>query len=66
VRALAEAQEERLIQAIIEDDMRNLLQSYRDEPATLPPPDPELHLRVSQEGGVDALPASCAAAGRRA
>jgi signal transduction histidine kinase len=51
VRSLAEAQEERLIRAIIEDDMRNLLQSWRDEPDTLPPVDPSMGARVSQEGG---------------
>jgi hypothetical protein len=32
VRKLAESQEERLIRSIIDDDMHNLLQSYRDEP----------------------------------
>ncbi|MCS0590205.1 sensor histidine kinase [Massilia norwichensis] len=51
VRTLAEAQEERLINAIIEDDMHNLLQSYRDEPDSLPPMDPAMGARVSQEGG---------------
>jgi signal transduction histidine kinase len=61
VRTLAEAQEERLIRAIIEDDMRNLLQSWRDEPETLPPLDPVMGARVSQEGGQwFALPASLA------
>jgi signal transduction histidine kinase len=61
VRALAEAQEERLIQAIIEDDMRNLVSTYRADPASLPPPDPELHLRVSRERGVTTrFPAWCA------
>jgi signal transduction histidine kinase len=51
VRSLAESQEERLIQAIIADDMRNLLQSWRDAPDTLPPLDARVGLRVSQEGG---------------
>jgi signal transduction histidine kinase len=51
VRTLAEAQEERLIKAIITDDMHNLLQGYRDEPETLPPMDPAIGARVSQEGG---------------
>jgi signal transduction histidine kinase len=61
VRTLAEAQEERLIKAIIEDDMHNLLQSYRDEPETLPPLDPVMGARVSQEGGQwFALPPSLA------
>lgn len=51
VRVLAEGQEESLINAIIEDDMRNLLRSWRDEPATLPPLDPKVGARVSAEGG---------------
>jgi len=51
VRILAEGQEERLINAIIEDDMRNLMQSWRDEPETLPPLDPKVGARVSAEGG---------------
>lgn len=51
VRSLAEAQEERLIHSIIDDDMQNLLQSWRDEPETLPPLDPKVGARVSQEGG---------------
>jgi signal transduction histidine kinase len=61
VRSLAEAQEERLIRAIIEDDMRNLLQAWREEPETLPPMDPVMGARVSQEGGQwFALPPSLA------
>ncbi|MFC5548507.1 sensor histidine kinase [Massilia aerilata] len=61
VRSLAEAQEERLIRAIIEDDMRNLLQAWREEPETLPPMDPAMGARVSQEGGQwFALPPSLA------
>jgi signal transduction histidine kinase len=61
VRSLAEAQEERLIRAIIEDDMRNLLQAWREEPETLPPIDPVMGARVSQEGGQwFALPPSLA------
>ncbi len=51
VRILAEGQEERLINAIIEDDMRNLMQAWRDEPETLPPLDPTVGARVSAEGG---------------
>ncbi|MGO4479400.1 sensor histidine kinase [Massilia sp. 2TAF26] len=51
IRVMAEGQEERLINAIIEDDMRNLLQSWRDEPGTLPPLDPKVGARVSAEGG---------------
>jgi signal transduction histidine kinase len=61
VRSLAEAQEERLIRAIIEDDMRNLLQAWREEPETLPPIDPVMGARVSQEGAQwFALPPSLA------
>ncbi len=61
VRTLAEAQEERLIKAIIDDDMKNLVQSWRAEPATLPPLDPAIGARVSQEGGEwFALPPSLA------
>jgi signal transduction histidine kinase len=61
VRKLAESQEERLIRSIIADDMLNLLQSYRDDPASLPPVDPRMGARVSQEGGKwFALPASLA------
>jgi signal transduction histidine kinase len=61
VRKLAESQEERLIRSIIDDDMRILLQSYRDEPSSLPPVDPAVGARVSQEGGQWlALPASLA------
>jgi signal transduction histidine kinase len=61
VRALAESQEERLIRSVIADDMRDLLESYRTDPASLPPLDPTLHGRVSQEGGLRiALPASFA------
>lgn len=61
VRALTEAQEERLIEAIIADDMHNLLESYRADPSLLPPVDPRLHVRVSRERGVHgALPESAA------
>lgn len=52
VRALAEAQEERLIGAIIADDMHNLLEACRADPALLPPVDPRLRVRVSRERGV--------------
>jgi signal transduction histidine kinase len=51
VRSLAESQEERLIHAIIADDMHNLLASYRDDPDVMPPLDPAAGARVSQEGG---------------
>jgi len=61
VHALAESQEERLIRSVIADDMRDLLESYRTDPASLPPLDPRLHAYVSQEGGLRiALPASLA------
>lgn len=52
VHALAESQEERLIRSVIADDMRDLLESYRTDPASLPPLDPLLHAYVSQEGGL--------------
>lgn len=51
VRALAEAQEERLISAVIGDDLREILQSYQAHPASIPPLDPLLGARVSQETG---------------
>lgn len=61
VRALAEAQEERLIESIIADDMHDLLEAYRADPALLPPVDPQLQVRVSRERGVHvALPPSAA------
>lgn len=61
VRALAESQEERLIRSVIADDLRDLLESYRTDPASLPPLDPQLHAYVSQEGGLRvALPLSFA------
>lgn len=61
VHALAESQEERLIQSVIADDMRDLLESYQTDPASLPPLDPRLHAYVSQEGGLRlALPESLA------
>lgn len=37
VRALAEAQEERLIAALVRDDMASVLKSYNANPAVLPP-----------------------------
>jgi signal transduction histidine kinase len=37
VRALAEAQEERLIAALIRDDMASVLRSYKADPSLLPP-----------------------------
>lgn len=50
VRALAEAQEEKFIEALIAEDMRSLLQTYRSDPALLPPLDPQLRGYVSGEG----------------
>jgi signal transduction histidine kinase len=64
VRALAEAQEERLIRSVIADDMGDLLETYRIDPASLPPLDPRPHAYVSQEGGLRiAIPASLASLG---
>ncbi|HEY1228749.1 MAG TPA: sensor histidine kinase, partial [Ramlibacter sp.] len=61
VRALAEAQEERLIRSVIADDMHDLLASYRADPASLPPLDAKVGAHLSQEGGQRlALPASLA------
>ncbi len=47
VRALAEAQEERLIAALIRDDMASVLKSYKADPALLPPFDVRLNGYVS-------------------
>lgn len=47
VRALAEAQEERLIAALIRDDMASVLKSYRANPALLPPFDVRMNGYVS-------------------
>lgn len=59
VKALAEAQEERLITALIADDMSSLLQSWRSEPALVPPLDPRLGGHVSTGGRVSVpLPVS--------
>jgi signal transduction histidine kinase len=59
VRALAEAQEEKLIAALIAEDMRGLLQTYRSDPALLPPFDPKLGGYVSESAPTHAsLPAS--------
>jgi signal transduction histidine kinase len=58
VKALAEVQEEKLIAALIADDMRNLLQTYRTNPTLMPPFDPQLGGHLSEEGRVRvALPA---------
>ncbi len=59
VKALAEAQEERLITALIADDMTSLLQTWRSYPTLVPPLDPRLGGHVSAGGSVSiALPAS--------
>jgi signal transduction histidine kinase len=50
VKALAEVQEEALIAALITDDMRSLLQTYRTNPTLVPPLDPQLGGHVSEEG----------------
>lgn len=47
VRALAEAQEERLIAALIRDDMASVLKSYQANPALLPPFDIRMNGYVS-------------------
>jgi len=59
VKALAEAQEERLIDALIEDDMASLIRSFRIDPKLIPPLDQRLGAHVSVAGEVPvALPAS--------
>ncbi|MCX4174765.1 MULTISPECIES: sensor histidine kinase [Paraburkholderia] len=59
VKTLAEAQEETLISALIEDDMASLLQSYRTDPKLIPPIDPRLGAHVSIAGTAPvALPTS--------
>jgi signal transduction histidine kinase len=59
VKTLAEVQEEKLIAALIADDMRNLLQTYRTNPTLVPPLDPQLGGHLSEEGRVRVpLPAS--------
>ncbi|TAM50936.1 MAG: HAMP domain-containing histidine kinase [Paraburkholderia sp.] len=47
VRTLAEAQEEKLIVALIHDDMANVLRSYEANPALLPPFDQRMNGYVS-------------------
>jgi len=59
VKALAEAQEERLIDALIEDDMTSLIRSFRIDPKLIPPLDSRLGAHVSVAGAVPAaLPLS--------
>jgi len=47
VRVLAEAQEERLIAALIDDDVQSVLRSFQTNPSLLPPYDVRLHGYVS-------------------
>ena len=57
VRALAEAQEERLIAALIRDDMTHVLKGYQANPALLPPFDVRMNGYVSgADRGSVALP----------
>ncbi len=59
VKTLAEAQEERLITALIHDDLVNVMQSYRSDPALLPPFDVHLNGYLSAADSPHyALPAS--------
>ena len=48
VKTLAEAQEERLITALIRDDLASVLRSYRSDPALMPPFDVRLNGYVSE------------------
>ncbi|SOZ17129.1 sensor histidine kinase [Cupriavidus taiwanensis] len=50
VKTLAEAQEERLIDALIHDDIANTLESYRSDPALRPPFDAEISGYISRAG----------------
>jgi signal transduction histidine kinase len=52
VKALAEVQEEKLIAALIANDMTTLLQTYRANPTLVPPLDPQLGGHLSEEGRV--------------
>ena len=59
VRVLAEAQEEKLIAALIAEDMQSLVQTYRSDPTLLPPFDTKLGGYLSEEARAPAaLPAS--------
>jgi signal transduction histidine kinase len=59
VKALAEAQEESLIDALIEDDMTSLIRSFRIDPKLIPPLDQRLGAHVSVAGAEPVvLPAS--------
>jgi signal transduction histidine kinase len=50
VKTFAEVQEEQFITALIADDMRNLLQTWRADPALLPPRDLRLDGRLAENG----------------
>jgi len=50
VKAVAEAQEEKLIAALVHDDVANLLQSYESDPALLPQFDTRMNGYVSTVG----------------
>ena len=50
VRLFAEVHEEKLIDALIHDDMESVLQSYEAAPETAPPFDPRLQAYVSATG----------------
>jgi signal transduction histidine kinase len=52
VKALAEAQEERLIDALIEDDMASLIRSFRIDPKLIPPYNSRLGAHVSVAAAV--------------
>lgn len=59
LKTLMEVQEEKLIAAVIADDMHDLTLSYRGDRTLLPPLDARLNGYVSQEGGLRLmLPAS--------
>jgi signal transduction histidine kinase len=59
VKALAETQEEKFVDALIAGDMRDLIESYRADATLIPPLDGRLGVRLSQAGGLRlTLPAS--------
>jgi signal transduction histidine kinase len=59
VKTLAEIQEEKLIAALITDDLANLIQNYRTDPTLIPPLDRQFDAYVSEAGQIHvALPVS--------
>lgn len=52
VKAIAESQEKQLIDSLIAGDMREQMKFYRADATYIPPLDPRLNARVSQEGGL--------------